>query len=386
MNILVMTNSIILAFSLFVIILIFLLNPLMIWIVYVIKGKKIVRHVPIQPSVSFIIVVRNAETIIEDKIRNAISLDYPSENYEIIVFSDGSTDGTEDRIKAFVGDHVRFLSSPTHKGKNNGINEAVQCSRGQIMIFSDADVMLDRHAVMNLVKYFSDPSVGGVCGLKIICKTRKELESAQIFHTKFEEKIKKLECLTGSISSNDGTLFAIRRSLFMQIPPAVTDDLYVCLSVVKQHYRFLFEPEAKAFMEAPSRNTVHEVKRRQRIISNSLNGIFMMKELLNPFKYGIFSIRLFINRVMRRFVPVYLILIFFSSLFLSFSVPQIEAFLFLQIAFYCFAFSYTVLFRRISCFRVLRKMTSSAYYFCIGNYGTLLGLFCFFTGKQVTKW
>lgn len=371
--------------SIFGMALIFLLNPLMIWVRYVTKGRKPVRHASIRPPVSLIIVVRNAEKTIADKIKNTLSLDYPSENYEIIVFSDGSTDDTENKVRTFPDEHICLLSSPSHEGKNNGINDAVRISRGEILVFSDADVMLGKNAIMNLVKYFGDPEVGGVCGEKVICKTRKELETAQIVHVGFDKTIKKLESLTGSVSSNDGTLYAIRRNLFKQIPPAVTDDLYVCLSVVKQQYRFLFEPEAKAFMDAPSRNPAHEIERRRRIVSNSLHGIFLMKELLNPLKYGTFSIRLFINKVLRRFLPVYLLLLFFSSGYLSFYSPRITMFLSLQIAFYGLACSYVVC-QRISCSKILRKITSLAYYFCIGNYGTLLGLFYFFTGRQITKW
>lgn len=386
MKICILINSIIMAGSIFGMALIFLLNPLMIWVRYVTKGRKPVRHASIRPPVSLIIVVRNAEKTIADKIKNTLSLDYPSENYEIIVFSDGSTDDTENKVRTFPDEHICLLSSPSHEGKNNGINDAVRISRGEILVFSDADVMLGKNAIMNLVKYFGDPEVGGVCGEKVICKTRKELETAQIVHVGFDKTIKKLESLTGSVSSNDGTLYAIRRNLFKQIPPAVTDDLYVCLSVVKQQYRFLFEPEAKAFMDAPSRNPAHEIERRRRIVSNSLHGIFLMKELLNPLKYGTFSIRLFINKVLRRFLPVYLLLLFFSSGYLSFYSPRIMMFLSLQIAFYGLACSYIALFQRISCGKILRKTTSLAYYFCIGNYGTLLGLFCFFTGRQITKW
>ena len=187
---------------------------------------------------------------IADKLRNSLSINYPREKLEIIVFSDGSTDDTEDIVKQYEAGGVRLLASKEHRGKIEGMNMAVKMSRGEILFFSDVDTVLEKDSILNLVRYFGDPEVGGVAGRQTIYKDNLDLEKAQKDYKRFDTTIKSLESRIGSISSNDGTLYAIRKRLFHPIPPAVTDDLYVCLSIVKQKYRFIYEPEVKAYIKA----------------------------------------------------------------------------------------------------------------------------------------
>lgn len=387
MNTIVLITYVLWLFSLMLILLVLIVNPFMIWIKYLVYGRKPVRYSSAYcPSVSFVIIARNAEKCVVKKLENSLSLSYPSEDHEIVFFSDGSTDDTVNLAKSVFGNKIRIFSSSTHEGKNNGLNQAVKECRGDILIFSDVDVLLDKDTILKMVKHFSDSEVGGVCGDKALLKVRMDMSTSQTYHLRYEKMIKELESFTGSISSNDGTLYAIRRNLYKPLPPGVTDDLYVCLSVVQQRYRFLFESEAKAYIEPPSKSTRHEIERRRRIVSNSLTGLSLMRELLNPFKYGSFAVILFINKVLRRLIPFCLLLVLFSSVFLSFHSTMIEVFLFLQIAFYSLAASYKLLFRQFSGLKVVKKMAALAYYFCVGNCGTLLGVVCFLKGKNITKW
>jgi biofilm PGA synthesis N-glycosyltransferase PgaC len=379
-------SSIIFFLSLFGILTIFLFNPLLLMIVSLSRRAVEIKSATKNLSVSMLIIVRNAENIITEKIENSLNLRYPSENIKIIIVSDGSTDETENIIKSFICNNLQLVSLKQHKGKNMAIDQGIKSCIGEIVIFSDVDAMLDGDAILYLTKYFSDPSVGGVCGQRVIAENDKKLKKAQSDYIRFDSIIKKLESKTGSISSNDGKLYAVRKDLFRPIPPAVTDDLFTCLSIIKQGYRFLFEPNAKAFIKVPSRNPKHELTRRRRIVCRSLTGIFLQKELLNPFKYGIFSIRLFINKILRRFLPICMILMFLSSIFLSFHIPFIRILVFLQFIFYILAFSYLIVFQNVRGFKFMKRITSLAYYFCLGNYGTLLGLIDFIRGKKVVKW
>ena len=111
-----------------------------------------------------------------------------------------------------------------------------------------------------------------------------------------------------------------------------------------------------------------------------------MRELLNPFKFGIFSINLLNRNVIRRLLPVCLIMMFTSNLYLSFYSPWYKAMFLLQVAFYLSALFYGTLFQKASAFGGAARIAALAYYFCIGNYGTLLGLMDFITGKQFVKW
>ncbi|TAN41328.1 MAG: glycosyltransferase [Nitrospirae bacterium] len=338
------------------------------------------------PMVSIVTVVRNGRALIQAKIENALALDYPHDKLELIIYSDGSTDGIEETVRAFTCEQVRFCSSAGHEGKNAGMNNAVKHCAGEIIVFSDADALFEKDALRFLVRHFGDPDVGGVCGSRVIAEKGHSLSKPQWSYIKFDTLIKSLESKSGSISSNDGKIYAVRKNLYRPIPDKVTDDLFVALSIVSQKRRFVFEPEAVTFVRTPSRNMEHEVERRRRIVGGSLNGIWLMRELLNPFKFGIFAVRLFINKVLRRMLPLFLIMLFFSSLYLSCKI-LLAALLFLfQAAFYSGAFSYYLIFSRIKEIKIITKTTALAFYFCIGNYGALRGCMDFLMGNQVGKW
>src|SRR6185503_6107908 len=202
-----------------------------------------------------------------------------------------------------------------------------------------------------------------------------------------DSALKRAESRLGSVTSNDGKLYAVRRSLFRPIAPGATDDLYSCLSIVEQGRRFVFEPRARAFIRTPSRNPSHELSRRRRIVARSLRGIFLKRALLNPLRHGSFALQLFVNKVCRRLLPLFLVLLFGTSLALTLLEPHAPwalAALLLQLGFYALALAHLVLARK----RVplIGALASVAYYFCVGNLGTLLGLADFLRGREAVKW
>ncbi|NQT92980.1 MAG: glycosyltransferase, partial [Lentisphaerae bacterium] len=293
MKALIVLNSVALVLSVSGILLIFLFNPLFGCLVSLVARRKDVRDCAAPPlSVSLVTIVRNGESLVLDKIRNSFELDYPSDDRQVVVFSDGSTDATGEIARAVENPRFRFLSAPSHEGKNHAINEAVPACTGEILVFSDVDSVLDRNAIMALVRPFADPGVGGACGQRQVGEKHDALEAAQRDYFRFDSMLKSCESRTGSIASNDGKLFAIRRDLFKPLPDAVTDDLFLSMTVVRSGHRFVYEPGAVARVRTPSRSPGHEIERRRRIVSRSLHGIFLMAALLNPLRYGAYSLHL----------------------------------------------------------------------------------------------
>ena len=267
-------------------------------------------------AVSMVTVVHRAEALMEEKIKNFRALNYPSDRLELVVYEDGLTTSLAALVNRLADERIRLHGSPAHQGKIEGLNAALPLCRGEIVVFSDADALLAPDALLELLRSLADPAVGGVCGRRVIAEREGAMTGAQRTYIGFDETIRDAESRLGSTTSNDGKLYAIRRSLYQNIPPAVTDDLYVCLSVVRQKYRFVFAPRARAYIKLPSRNPRHEIIRRRRIVSTSLRGIFD-GDILNPFKHGVFSLQLFINKVLRRCMPFCLLGLFMSSLFLA---------------------------------------------------------------------
>lgn len=280
---------------------------------------------------------------------------------------------------------MKVLSTEGHIGKASALNRGAAACSGEVLVFSDADALLEKDALGKLLRHYRDPRVGGVCGQRVVTDGAGGMRSAQCRYIQLDSAIKAMESRVGCVTSNDGKLYSIRRALFRPIDPSATDDLYSCLSVVRQGYRFVFEPEARASIRMPSRSPAHEVGRRRRIVTRSLRGIFSMRELLNPLKHGRFAIGLLINKVVRRLLPVCLVLLLCGSVLLAPSSPWISALAFLQVLFYAAALLDPVL-GRMAIAHPLKRCTALSFYFFLGNFGTLLGLIDFLRGRRVVGW
>lgn len=381
-------NKVIFSLSLLGILLVFLFNPLFVWLLSFFLKKTELKKSNQKLSVSVLTIVHNGQHLIREKIMNSLSLTYPADDFQIVVFSDGSDDATEEYVKGYTDRRVHLVSSTGHAGKNLSINKAVQHCHGDLLVFSDADAVLDKAAIMQLAAVFADPQVGGACGQRIISQDQASLKKAQSDYIRFDSRIKLLENRIGSISANDGKLFAIRRELFMPLPASATDDLFLGLAVVRQHRRLVFVPEARAYIRVPSRSALHEIQRRRRIVARSLNCILHSREVLNPFRFGFFSIRLAINKLGRRLLPIFLVFLFVSSLFLSFYHPFYSLIFIGQACFYflALAFHFSRAGQNSEKKSPIARIASTIYYFCVGNYGTFLGLLDYMRGSRPVKW
>lgn len=364
----------------------FVVNPLLIRLAGVLGRRLAIACAPTWPRVSLVVVCRNAQGLLGKKLDNVLRLDYPAELLEVVVYSDGSTDRTAAVAQSFPSARVRLLSSSEHLGKNHGINQAVAACSGEILAFSDVDTDLQPDALGCLLPYFADSRVGGVCGDKVLYRDATALGEAQVSYNTFANGIKLVETRIGSITSNDGTLFAMRRELFRPLPPSVTDDLFLCLAVVGQGRLFLFEPRARAFIAAPSSSVRHELARRQRIVVQDLHSVLANAGLLNPLRHGFYAFRLLVNKVVRRLVPVALLALFATSLALAFWHPLFAVVFALQAAFYALAGLHLLVMRGVPGLGAVSRFTALAFYFTLGNYGALLGLARFLLGQRVTKW
>ena len=341
----------------------------------------------LRPSVTLIIALRNAARLVQAKVRNISDLDYPDDELDAVFFLDGSEDATESLLRANEGDRLRVFGSDEHRGKIAALNDAVAHAAGEILVFTDADALPAGDAVRKLVRHFADPAIGGVCGRRVIRGNEGALKDPQRKYVRFDSALKRWESRLTSIPSNDGKLYAIRRALFRPILEGVTDDLFTCLTVVEQGRRFVFDEDATAAIPVPSRSPAHEVRRRRRIVSQSMRGIWAKRMLLNPFRTGLFAWVFLCNRVLRRCLPLFLGLMLLTSVCLA---PWNGVFLValgLQLAFYSAAaiapMANLLLKGRLS---TVVKTLSTARYFCLGCVGTGWGMCDFLRGRAVVKW
>ena len=338
-----------------------------------------------EPSVTMLLIVRNGEALIEEKLRNSLQLDYPPEKLELLVWSDGSTDGTERLLREQADDRIKVFATAAHRGKVACLNEAAVLAGGELLLPTDADALFEPDALRKLVAHFADSEVGGVCGQRVIAGERASLKLAQNRYIDFDSAIKRWESRLGSITSNDGKIYAIRRELFDAIPATATDDFFVGLNVTRRGRRFIFEPGARARIRLPARSPAHEVARRRRIVVQSLSAMATLRELFDPRRHGVFSLRLAVNKLLRRLSPLLLLTLFAGSLALAFESQVFAALTAAQLLFYVAGLSHPLLLR-LRAPRLLLRPASMVYYFVLGQVGMLLALVDFSRGRRSVKW
>jgi len=364
---------------------VFLGYPLFLWL------RALRRPAPpvgadTEPSVTLLVVVRNGEALVRQKIENTLALDYPKGRLDLIVCSDGSTDLTVERIRAFavVEPRLTFLSTREHLGKAAALNAGAARARGEILVCSDADALLWPDALRWLVRPFADPGVGGVCGARTLGVERASLSSPQSSYISLDSRVKELESRSGSITSNDGKLYAVRRRLFPTIAEGVTDDLWAALCVVDAGFRFVFEPRAGASIRVPARSASHEVKRRRRIVARSLRALWLMRRLFRPRRGGFYALGLFVNKVLRRLLPVFLLLALVSAATLAGTSATFRTVLLLAVGLLALAALGALSPRGVP--QPLARGSTLALYFVLGNWGTLLGVVDFLSGRRIVGW
>lgn len=363
------------------------LYPLGLWVVAGLSSRsELPPPLADTPPVTLVVAVRNGEHLLEAKISNCLALDYPADRLELLFVSDGSNDRTEEIIRTHESERLKLIALQPHHGKSAALNEAIPLCSGLLVAFSDVDAILEKSALLNLVRHFANPTVGGVCGLRVIAEEGRQIGAPQRTYIGFDTRIKILESRLGSIASNEGKLYVIRKELFQPIDKAAMDDLWVCLGVIRQHFRFLFEPEAKAYIKLPARSPQHEVTRRRRMTQLSLRCLFLMKAVFNPFRYGALSLRLAINKVVRRMLPLAMLLLLATSLILVFYHPLFLLFLLPQLLFYGAAATRMRARHAEGGRGPFGKVAWTAYYFCLGNIGVLLGVMDFTLGRRSIGW
>jgi len=359
--------------------------PLLLEVLGIIRRRDVNKKDTI-PFISVIIAAYNEESTITEKLENTLSLDYPKDRLEVVVASDGSTDKTEEIVSRYENQGVRLLPL-SRSGKLVALDQAVKQARGEVLVFTDANAILEERALRELASNFYDPEVGGVCGNQ---KYRLEQnpngdcasEGENLYWT-YDKWIKQLESKLGSTIAADGSIYAIRKHLFVPISdPAQADDFAISARVVTQGYRLVYEPEAVSYENPPISSDL-EFWRKVRVANQSMNGILHLREALNPFKYGFYGIELLSHKVLRYLVPFFLLIAFVINILLSLDSDFYKIILLLQILFYVLAFiGYKA--RNLNLGRV--KIFYGPFYFCLANIAVLLGAIYLISGKRITTW
>lgn len=334
-----------------------------------------VRTACILPSVSLVVAVHNEARVLPDKLRNLSVLLYPKDRLEIIVVSDGSTDNTDRLLAAESLESLRVIAYPDHQGKASALNRGIEAARGEIVIFTDARQRIEPEALRSLVANFADLTVGCVTGELLLTNLGEgaPLEGVGLYW-RIEKALRKWEGAAGSVLGATGALYAVRRSLLAPLPPGtILDDVYVPLHVVRQGYRVVFEPRARAW-DSLETSPKQEFKRKVRTLTGNYQLLRLAPWLLsgsNPMRFEFVS-----HKLLRLFVPFALAGAFLSAPFVHGTI-YLLAFV-LQLAFYMLG--------ALSCLRpriaVFGRMTEAVFAFMLLNLAAVMALINFLTGRE----
>ncbi len=335
------------------------------------------------PTVTLLIAAYNEESCIEEKIQNAISLDYPQAKKQIFVVADGSSDHTVEIVQKFP--EVSLFFNEERKGKIAAVNRVMPMVNTDITILNDANTILNQQALKELVKHFSLPEVVAVSGEKKIRQNAAEdaVCSGEGIYWKYESYLKKLDASLNTLVGAAGELIAIKTSSFKSIPEnMIIEDFYMTMKYCAEGLKVAYEPNAYA-MENPSDSIEDEMKRKIRISAGGFQAIVKLRYLLNPFKYGLLTFQYVSHRVLRwSLAPLALLTLLISSISLIPTGIEYSIFTLMQLSFYLLAIAGYYLKNRKINFKVLHI----PYYFSMMNYAVFLGFFRFIGGNQSAIW
>jgi cellulose synthase/poly-beta-1,6-N-acetylglucosamine synthase-like glycosyltransferase len=353
----------------------------------VIRGK---RPVPgysddTLPTCTLVVAAFNEENFITEKIKNTLKLAYPAGKLNLLFITDGSDDRTPELIANYP--QIRLMHSPERKGKIAAVHRAVETVTTEAIVFTDANTFLNSHALINLCRHYTDPSVGAVAGEKRIQTGDSADASAagEGFYWKYESKLKTWDSELYSVVGAAGELFSVRKSLYAPVSSdSIIDDFMISMLIAKKGYRIVYEPEAYA-IETASENVSEELKRKIRIAAGGMQSIIWLAPLLNLFKYGTLSFQYISHRVLRwSATPFFLILAFLLNILLAIREPEslYTILIIFQVVFYTLAFLGWILENR----RLRVKTVFIPYYFCIMNYAVIAGIIRYARRKQSAAW
>jgi cellulose synthase/poly-beta-1,6-N-acetylglucosamine synthase-like glycosyltransferase len=334
------------------------------------------------PPVSLIVPLYNEERFVEQKIRNSLAVDYPADRLEVVFISDGSTDGTNAIVRQHQSEQVRLIELP-RGGKAAALNAGVRAARGEILVLTDANVDLAADAVRKIAACFADPEVGGVSGRKkyVVRRGADTTEKGENLYWRWDQWQKELESRIGSIFAADGTLYAVRRELYVPIEdPAQADDIAISTRIVLQGHRLVFEREAIAYEEAPVEGR-DEFRRKIRVTNHSVRALLNLGSAL--FTSGFYSVELLSHKLVRHLIPFFLIPLLLANVVLAVQSPLFRLVLALQLTFYALAAAGAALRHRPG---GAMKLFSVPYYFCLVNAAAFFGVVAMLRGERVRAW
>ena len=251
------------------------------------------------PTMTLMICAYNEEDVVAEKMANTLALDYPRDKFRIMWVTDGSNDRTNELLKAYP--EVDIVFSPERRGKTAALKHGLRELQTRYVAFTDANTMINKGALKEIARLFTDPTVGCVSGEKrVVVKREGEMAAeGEGLYWKYESTLKRWDSELYSAMGAAGELYAIDPKLVHDVPDeALLDDFMMSMYIVDEGHRIAYTKEAYA-QEYGSANIFEESKRKRRIAAGGLQSIWWLKRMLNPLRQPLVAFQYISHRVLR---------------------------------------------------------------------------------------
>ncbi len=334
-----------------------------------------IRNRNYTPRISVLVPVHNEIAVIESKLENTLALEYPVECVEFLFISDGSMDGTNELIMEYESDSIKLIKVIERKGKANALNIGLSKASHDIIVFSDASILLEKEALKEIVNPFQDRQIGCVSGEDHIKES-----GGEGLYGQYELWLRNLESKVYSVVGASGSFYAQRKDLCENFGEGLAPDFLSVMNTVEAGYRAITEPRAIGYMTSV-KSTGDEFNRKVRTLVRGMSALFVKRKLLNPLKYGFFTVELISHKLFRWLVPMFLITAFVSNTYLSGSNFYFLVF-WMQITFYTLAI--------LAFYKVVSLQKSIigkvALYFTMVNISIFIAWIRYFCGIRQEVW
>jgi len=333
------------------------------------------RREPVEPTISIVIAAHNEVAHVTRKIANLLLLDYPRDRVEILVGSDGSTDGTVQQLHTISDARLRVFVFPQRRGKPAVLNTLVPKAHGEIVVFADVRQTFDSQVLRALTQSFADRGVGAVTGELVLA--RSEGPGA---YWEYEKFVRSYECIVDSTIVVTGAIYAIRKKLFQPIPPdTIVDDLLIPMRIARQGYRVVCERNARAYESAAA--TGQEFKRKVRTLSGAFQLFARERWLFNPLRNRLWW-QTMSHKALRLLVAPLQLLVFAANVMLARTSPLYQLLLLAQMLFYAGAIAGFILPRHWK----KPVAVTFPYIFCLLSWATVRAFLRWVTNRASVTW
>lgn len=347
------------------------------------KSRKLIKDYSYQPTVTVMVVAHNEEKVILDKLNNIIELDYDEHKIEFLIASDNSTDKTNELVKQFIEEHpdkkIRLYEVKERMGKTNAQNEAQKTVTTEYLVMTDANSIMDKNSVKELMSAFTSKDIAYVSGrLSIINQEASDISNAESSYWDSDLAIREIEGRIQTITAGNGALYACRNDDYYHFNPIQCHDSAMPILYALQGKRAIANHDAIAYEKA-GEVIEDEFGRKVRMNRVILDHILPDIRVLNIFKYKWFTYFYFGHRTCRYLLWIsHLLLLLFNILLLQ------------ESWFYKLTFMGQALFYLLALIKAIiqidNKYLNLIYYYTITIIAQWVGVYNVLTGRAKPFW